>query len=457
MSSRNNATAVVANPVLVGAATALVTLVAVFLAYNANSGLPLVPTYDLEVEMPDAGRMTAGNEIRIGGRRVGTVTKVKGVQRGGRVLAQITAEIEQQAGPLPADTRARIRPRSTLGLKYLELTPGRQERMLPDGGTLPVGQADTHVELDQVLGAFDAPTRNNLRIAVKGLSDGLAGRGGDVNAAFGELRPTARRLLPVARTLASSAADLDGFIDALAGATGTLAPVAPSLGRAVPDLDVTAGALDDARPAIDETLVELPPTAGAGARLLPRIAPVVADAAALAEDLRPGVKLLPGAAGGLAGVARRGTPVLRRANRLGPDLEEALTALGRLVERPSTTGAVRRLTGVVARLAPTLEAVNPFQVQCNYLGVWTRNASSAISEGDELGTWFRFIPIYQPTEILQSAEPAPELHNTPYGRVDGECETGNEPFEQGQRIGNPPGLQRNATQDTAPPRGVPVR
>jgi hypothetical protein len=149
--------------------------------------------------------------------------------------------------------------------------------------------------------------------------------------------------------------------------------------------------------------------------------------------------------------------VLRRAADLGPDLEDALNAVGRLVAERDTGGAVRGLTQVVAQLGPTLRDVNPFQVRCNYLGLWTRNASSTISEGDELGTWFRFIPVYQPPEILQSAEPAPELHVTPYGRVDGECEVGNEPYELGRRIGNPPGLQPATTENTTPPKGVPVR
>ena len=178
---------------------------------------------------------------------------------------------------------------------------------------------------------------------------------------------------------------------------------------------------------------------------------VLADGAALARDLRPGTRLLPGAATDLARFSRRGEPVLRRAIDLGPDLEDTLNAVGRLVSAPDTGGAVRGLTKVVASLAPTLRAVNPFQVTCNYLGMWTRNASSTISEGDELGTWFRFIPIYQPSEVLQSAEPAPDLHVTPYGNVDGECETGNEPYVPGQRIGNPEGRQANATDDTRPP------
>ena len=61
-----------ASPVLVGAVTLLVTVVAVFLSYNANSGLPFVPTYDLEARVPNAANLVVGNDVRIGGSRVGT-------------------------------------------------------------------------------------------------------------------------------------------------------------------------------------------------------------------------------------------------------------------------------------------------------------------------------------------------------------------------------------------------
>jgi len=212
-----------------------------------------------------------------------------------------------------------------------------------------------------------------------------------------------------------------------------------------PPADPAAVAADDE---LDQILADLPATARAGASALHTVAPVLDDAAALMRDVRPAARLVPGAARGLADLARRGTPVLERAIDLGPDLEDTLRAVGRLVAEPSTLGSVERLTKVVASLAPTLRAVNPFQTDCNYLGLWTRNASSTISEGDSHGTWFRFIPIYQPTEIVQSAEPAPELHVTPYGNVDGECEVGNEPFEPGQRIGNPDGKQPPRTEDT---------
>ena len=46
---------------------------AVFLAYNANNGLPFVPTYQLKADVPSAANLVKGNDVRIGGARVGVV------------------------------------------------------------------------------------------------------------------------------------------------------------------------------------------------------------------------------------------------------------------------------------------------------------------------------------------------------------------------------------------------
>ncbi len=77
MSRRRGTASIGASPVLIGAATVLVALVAVFIAYNANSGLPFVPTYDLNAELPSGGKLVKGNEVRVGGFRVGVVKDIK--------------------------------------------------------------------------------------------------------------------------------------------------------------------------------------------------------------------------------------------------------------------------------------------------------------------------------------------------------------------------------------------
>ncbi len=53
--------AIMANPVLVGAVTMLVVVVAVFLAYNANQGLPFVPTTTLKVRVANGANLLPGN------------------------------------------------------------------------------------------------------------------------------------------------------------------------------------------------------------------------------------------------------------------------------------------------------------------------------------------------------------------------------------------------------------
>jgi len=131
------------NPVLIGAATVLVVIVAVFLAYNANQGLPFVPTYQLKVDAPSGANLVRGNEVRIGGARVGSLSRIQAVRRpDGTSFARLTLKLDKVVQPLAKDSRVLIRPRSALGLKYVELTQGRSEEGFADGGL--------HISLDTV-------------------------------------------------------------------------------------------------------------------------------------------------------------------------------------------------------------------------------------------------------------------------------------------------------------------
>ena len=58
--SRRASASIVANPVLVGAVTVLVVVVAVFLAYNANNGLPFVPTREVFADMSSGSQPGQG-------------------------------------------------------------------------------------------------------------------------------------------------------------------------------------------------------------------------------------------------------------------------------------------------------------------------------------------------------------------------------------------------------------
>src|SRR5438309_5051452 len=93
------------SPVLVGALTVLIVIVAVFLAYNANQGLPFVPTYELKAQVPSAANLVPGNEVRIGGHRVGAVDSIRPVRTaGGGSNAVLTMKLDKTVEPLPIDS-----------------------------------------------------------------------------------------------------------------------------------------------------------------------------------------------------------------------------------------------------------------------------------------------------------------------------------------------------------------
>ena len=64
--------------------------VAVFLAYNANNGLPFVPTRSLRVQIANGAELVPGNEVRSGGFRIGVVDEMKPVRLpNGRIGAEL--------------------------------------------------------------------------------------------------------------------------------------------------------------------------------------------------------------------------------------------------------------------------------------------------------------------------------------------------------------------------------
>lgn len=448
------------SPLLVGAATTVVTIAAVFLSYNANTGLPFVPTYDLTARLPDAAGLVKGNEVRIGGKRVGIIKVVEARPGpGGRPVARLRLQLEQKVEPLRSDTRITARPRSPLGLKYLELVPGRRGRPIPSGGAIPLAGATPTVELDEVLNVFDVEARRAARGTVDELGTGLAGRGVAVNELLVEAPPLFDFGERVARNLSDPRTDLRALLRGLDRSLAELAPVRGRLGSLVAAADVTAAALERSRVELGETIVEAPPTEQAATRALRALRPVLIDAELLVREIRPGVRALPSAAARLHLAIRTGVPVLRRVPLLSARLRGLLRTVDALARDPVTLRALRRLRATLVSAEPILRFAAPFQTRCNYLGLYTRNANSVISEGDNSGTWFRTLVLRNPEESQPRAEPAPELHANPYPRTaapgqGGECEAGNEVYAPGQRIGPIPGVQ-GGTETTRPPPGVP--
>jgi virulence factor Mce-like protein len=492
--SRRSSSGLAASPLLVGAVTVLITLVAVFISYNANSGLPFVPTYKLIVDLPDGGGLQAGREVRSGGARIGVVEEIDAIVSGDKPTARLTLKLEKRLAPFRADSVVAVRPLSPLGLKYLDLAPGRRGRFIGDGGRLPLRQARASVDLATTLGSFEAGTRSvgkgeggsaaelarrgaglvGLGTALAGpvaalagvapasaeLGTGLAGRGADLNLFVEQAPALLRGVERVSGNLADSRTRLRGLLRGADRFTGELASVRAELGSLVAAGDTTFGALAEPGGAVGEIVDELPGTEAAGTEALRAASPVLADAADFLRDARPGLDVLRPAVHDLNGALDLGVPVLQRTPALARRLETALGAVDRLARDPASTRTLEKLRATLASLGPTVDFVAPAQTRCNYIGLFLRNATSAVSEGDASGNWLRFIGILQASEMLAEARPAADLHVNPYANTGapsqgGECEAGKEPYLPGQRIGHVPGFQGGSTESTSRETTIP--
>jgi virulence factor Mce-like protein len=464
---RGRGSGIAGNPVLIGAATVLVIIVAVFLAYNANSGLPFVPTYSLNAQVPNAAQLVVGNDVRIGGTRVGAVSKIKPRKLGdGRVIAVLGLKLDKEVDPLPKDSTVLVRSRSALGLKYVELTRGRDSGGYADGDTIPLRAATpAPVEFDEFLNMFDDETRKAAQENTIGFGDAFAGRGESINTAIGAFRPLLRDIIPVARNLASPQTNIKRFISELSDAAAIVAPAAETQAQLFINLNTTFAALRQvARPYIQESISEGPETLDTGIAELPKQRPFLLNSQRLFAELRPGVRALRGAAPELSAALTIGTPTLRRSVALNRRLQPLLRELQTFSEDPMVPRGLRALTGTLRSLDPTLRYLTPAQTKCNYVALWFRNIGSLLSEGDKNGTWQRFIIVPAPSgpnsEGTPSSKPADgpgednHLHTNPYPNTQApgqpkECEAANEDYIAGKTIlGNVPGTQSATTEST---------
>jgi ABC-type transporter Mla subunit MlaD len=453
------------NPVLIGAATVLVVLVAVFLAYNANRGLPFVPTYELKAEVPSAANLVVGNDVRIGGSRVGFVGGIDARRRDdGTTVALLTLTLEKSVAPLPRDSTLIIRPRSALGLKYVEITRGRDGRGYADGATIPLRAATpAPVEFDEFLSMFDDDTRDAAVTNTTGFGDALAGRGESINTAIGAFRPLLRDIIPVAQNLSSPDTHLRRFFGELGDAAAIVAPAAEAQAELFVNLDTTFGALREvARPFIQDSITGGRPALDTAIRTFPIQRPFLRNTELLFHELRPGAAALRTSAPTIAGALEEGTRVLPRTPPFNRRLASVLDELQTFAEDPMVPRGLQSTTSALRTLKPTLTYLEPAQTQCNYVTLWFRNISSLLSEGDAQGTWQRFIIVATPqgpnNEGGPSSAPANgptrenHLHTNPYPNTAApgqpkECEAGNEPYVAGQTIiGNSAGRQQAKTE-----------
>jgi virulence factor Mce-like protein len=370
MTSRRGTANLTASPVLIGAVTLLVTIIAVFIAYNANSGLPFVPTYDVKAVLPSGAKLVKGNEVRVGGFRVGVVDEIKPttveVDGERRSVAEISMKLDKVVEPLSVDSSVEVRPRSALGLKYVELSPGNSKKTFARGDTIPLGHTSEPLELEDVFSTFDPDTRTNARAATEGFGDAFAGRGQSLNDAIGALNPFFTHLTPVMRNLADPDTELDQFFLQIGRASAQVAPVAGVQADLFTNMADTFAAFSRNPEALQATIEKQPATLDTSISSFRVQRPFLADFTDLSRRLRPAARELPRSLPAINAAFKVGTPILPRTVELNERLEGATLELEDLFQNPNTLLSLRDLETALTVTRPAAEFIAPYQTVCNY-------------------------------------------------------------------------------------------
>jgi virulence factor Mce-like protein len=457
------------SPLLIGAITTLIIVVAVFLSYNANNGLPFVPTYNIKVALPETSGLQATNQVRIAGTRVGIVSSLSPHEdpATGRVTAIADLKLEKKVQPLPADTKAIVQSVSAVGLKYLELEKGSSSQTLKAGATIPVSQTREPVDIDQLFNMFDQKTRTAIQQNTINFGDGLAERGLGLNDTIATLRPLVTNATPVLHNLAAPKTGLGELFVALDRAASQTAPVAQANANGFVYLDTFFTAFAGVAPSLEQAIVGGPEALRQATYSFAYEAPWVELTTEFMHLLRPTASALRVSAAPLGHAIEVGAVNLRAATALNAALNEAAKAFQAFAQNPVVTLGLEDLTQTTTLGNPILAGLAPEQVTCNYLTLAFRNVASLFSENIGVGTLARALPILSPggpnAEGFPASAPANgpsidrapgvfgkagevgppindnHLHYNPYPNVAGpgqprECEAGNETYAIGQTV-----------------------
>ena len=345
----------------------------------------------------NAGQLVKGDDVQIGGRRVGSVDDILLTDDN---QAEVVVSVDEPYAPLHEGTTATIRLTSLSGVanRYIALTPGPNNApKIPDGGRARRRADDLVVDLDQLFNTLDPRTRRGLQRSSRASATQYAGQGANVNQSAKYFNPFLSTTDQLVKELARDQATLERAIVAGASVTGAVAQRAPQLTSLVTNLNTMMGAI-----AARERL------ALAGARRAARhAAPGQLDVRRPALDAR---RPRPAAAGVEAGRA----PCCRDSSASCTPLLNEATAdvrsdLSKIVHQPGpfndATDAVQHLPQLqqvggpafassitaMRKGQPVIDFLRPYSPD---LVGWFRDFGQSAANYDANGHYARVLPIF---------------------------------------------------------------
>jgi ABC-type transporter Mla subunit MlaD len=303
-------------------------------------------TTRIDAIFDNASFVSNGQDVRVAGAKVGTVSDVQ-LTRDRK--ARLTLEVQERFTPFRADASCTILPQSLIGEKFVECDPGTPSApaLRRTGGqpapTLSLRNTSSPVDLDLVVAMLGQPTNVRFQLLTNEFGAGLASRGPQLSEAIRRANPA---LTYIRRTLDVVGSDKAALQRVLTATDEILGELDRQQDQLTGTFDESARFLKisaDYRAQLDRTIRELPPT-------LQSLRPALQALRDLTRDATPTLASL-----------RRASPSLRQlAGDLKPLSDAARPALTRLA-RASRVGApiLRRAAPQLQRLSTALQALAP--------------------------------------------------------------------------------------------------
>jgi virulence factor Mce-like protein len=366
-------------PFAAGVITIVLIAIPCYLAFGGS--VPWEQKNLIRAVVRSANELQSRSPVRIAGVNVG---QVESIERGPGATAIVTMSIADAGLPIHRDATLKVRPRLFLeGNFFVDLRPGTPASPnLPDGGTIPLSQTATPVQLDQVLTALGSDTRANLKSFLHGLSQSLDKGGAQhFNRMVPLMAPAFLETAIATEALhGSRPGDLAGFIGDGERTARALSSRRAELPQLVGALDVTLTTLAQRRAALGQSLTTLNDIAGHAPATFAALNRLFPALRAVSVEARPGLRAAP-ATLGLA------NPLLVQAQGLVSQPE--LPALLRELDP-----AVRTLSELEPRLQRLLGTLQPI-TEC-----LRRNAIPTLKKSIVDPPLTTGLPIYR--EILDS-------------------------------------------------------
>jgi ABC-type transporter Mla subunit MlaD len=346
---------------IAGAACAAAVVVVVLLATAAggsNGGYTVRAIFD------DAGFLISGENVKIDGVKVGTVSSVTPTpQAKAAVVFNISNPGFQN---FRSDASCTIRPQALIGEKYVDCLPTQPRvegaplppplKKVPKGQEgegdylLPVQNTSSPVDVDLLGDIQRLPERQRFTLILNELGAGLAGRGSDLSEVIKRANPALR--------------ELDRVLAILAGENHVLAKLAV-------DSDKALAPFAKVRERVADFIVQANKVSQAGA----------ATRGALAQNLKdfpPFLKQLGPAMERIQKFAEQTTPTFTNLEAAAPAIDKIFTNLPGFSKSSEkffeSTGATAKLTG------PALNATKPLLKHLQTLGTAAEPFSGSLAE-----------------------------------------------------------------------------